>query len=195
MKQIAAAGVTGLVALVVTGTVGYAEPSNEKYEVTINKIPYYNRGERGRNTDKPEELGAGKKKDHVAYSLSLGNKGSMIGGHVSQNGQPMCFVNVEGFDLYVQEPVGISNIPSERFRVSATPDLDPYTNNWVLLGEGETTDENKGIIGFELGKTLKKAYWVKIEDLGSGKSSSTIDRAGVDVGTIILKKLCNEHFS
>ena len=195
MKQIVTAGLTGLLALVVTGTMGYAEPSNENYDVTINRIPYYKKGEFGRNTDKPEEFGAGEKKEHVAYSLSLGNKGSMIGGYVSQSGQPMCFVNVEGFDLYVQEPVGISNIPSERFRVFATPDLDPNTNNWVLLGEGETTDENKGIIGFELGKTLKQAYWVKIEDLGSGKSSSTRQMAGVDIGTIILKRLCNKHFS
>ena len=62
MKQITAAGLTGLLALVFTEAMGYAEPSNENYDVTINKIPYYKKGEFGRNTDKPEEFGAGEKK-------------------------------------------------------------------------------------------------------------------------------------
>lgn len=133
-------------------------------------------------------------KKTVKHALSLGSGGWVIGGYTRKTRKPekvMCFVNRDGFDFYVQEPSPNPNIPKEEFKVYVGIDPNPETTKWVYIGKGFTDKKNKGYVGFDMGE-IKKAYWIKIVDNKSERSTNIAGYGGFDLGTILLRYPCFE---
>ena len=142
---------------------------------------------------KNKSMGIGVPKETVRESYSLGDKGYIVVGltyGVRDKDRVVCFRDVDGPDFLVHEAAG-DNISAEKILVEVTPDKNPKTENWYTVGIAATNKENMGWIPFDIGHVgLKVAYWIKISDLESQKSSKVPGSAGFDLSTVVLKKPC-----
>lgn len=152
----------------------------------------------GKWLDKPINLnqGIGKPKPSALRALSLGDGGQIVVAYtwgIHDSSFPSCFDNVEGPDLYVHEPM-MNNFYLEEIRVEVGVERNIETTPWVEVGTGAATLENQGFIPFDLGN-IPHAYWIRITDNNSRKTSDYLDDAGFELSTVILKELCEVEVS